>query len=203
MIGELNQLKQTLRGDVRKRVAALSVEERRRASAALCERLRQHEIWQGTRPVLFFSPLADEPDVWPLVSEALATGRTVALPRFDSQSGNYVVGQISDVQRDLNDGNFKIREPKVSCPMLKMSEFELIIVPGVAFDPSGNRLGRGRGFYDRLLADAQSGTLCGVAFEEQIVAAVPAAAHDVKMDFVATANGVMRGKPKFQNPNSK
>jgi 5-formyltetrahydrofolate cyclo-ligase len=66
----------------------------------------------------------------------------------------------------------------------------LILVPGVAFDLQGNRLGRGKGFYDRLLAEIR-GVKCGVAFEEQIVDEIPVGSHDAAMDFIVTPSRVI------------
>jgi 5-formyltetrahydrofolate cyclo-ligase len=154
MTGNLAQLKQALRVETRARLATLSVEQRRLASGQLCARIRSNKLWQGTGSVLLFSPLADEPDIWPLVEEVLATGRTVGLPRFDAELSQYVVCEVGDAAQDLCVGAFKIREPKASCRIVKPSAFELILVPGVAFDRNGHRLGRGRGYYDRLLEDA-------------------------------------------------
>ena len=71
-----------------------------------------------------------------------------------------------------------------------MPRLDLILVPGVAFDPGGHRLGRGKGFYDRLLAGMR-GTKCGVALEEQIVAAIPVEPLDVRMNFILTPTRVV------------
>ena len=76
-------------------------------------------------------------------------------------------------------------------PKFRFSVPDLILVPGVAFDLSGHRLGRGKGFYDRLLANAR-GVKCGVAFDEQIVKAVAAGTHDIRMDFILTPTRVIK-----------
>ena len=82
-------------------------------------------------------------------------------------------------------GQFGIREPAARCPEIPLSRLDLILVPGVAFDWHGRRLGRGKGFYDRLLAGTR-GVKCGIAFDEQMVNEVPAGSLDARMNFMMT-----------------
>lgn len=87
-------------------------------------------------------------------------------------------------------GSFHIEEP-TGQNTVSSDDIELIIVPGVAYDRKGNRLGRGKGFYDRLLASTRA-TKMGVGYEFQLVDEIPAESHDIKMDFVITQSGVIR-----------
>lgn len=185
MSGQPQARKAALRTEVRARMAELSPETRRRASAALCERLRASSIWRASNSILFFAPLPDEPDVWPLLAVALGEGKTVGLPRYDAASANYEARQVLDPVRDVEIGRFQVREPTSDCALLELDSFHLILVPGVAFDSQGGRLGRGRGYYDRLLA-ALRGVKCGIAFDDQIVAEVPTESQDIKVDTVLT-----------------
>jgi 5-formyltetrahydrofolate cyclo-ligase len=120
-----------------------------------------------------------------MVVEGLAAGKLVALPRYVSRARGYVACQLQNLSGELAFGKFRIREPLPSCPEVPPSGLDLVLVPGVAFDLRGHRLGRGRGFYDRLLAGIR-GIKCGVAFDEQIVAEVPSAEYDVRMDVILT-----------------
>ena len=86
---------------------------------------------------------------------------------------------------DLSPGRFNVLEPKAGCPSVPLNQLDLVFVPGVAFDFNGRRLGRGKGFYDRLLAEVR-GYKCGVAFEVQVIAAVPEEPHDVRVDSILT-----------------
>ncbi len=88
-------------------------------------------------------------------------------------------------------GPFWIPEPKPACAQIPLDALKLVLVPGVAFDLCGRRLGRGRGFFDRLLAEA-GGLKCGIAFDEQIVPAIPVESHDVQMDFILTPTRCLR-----------
>ena len=78
-----------------------------------------------------------------------------------------------------------MREPVSSCLEIPPEKFDLILVPGVAFDWNGNRLGRGRGFYDQLLAKT-AGVKCGVGHDFQLIGKVPAEPHDARVNFIVT-----------------
>jgi len=129
--------------------------------------------------------LPEEPNMWAMLVEALAAGKTVALPAFVAGTSVYTARQIIDPTRDLVLGKFGIREPALSCPEVALNRLDLVLVPGVAFDTRGGRLGRGKGFYDRLLP-AVNGLKCGVAFDEQIVDAVPVGPMDVRLNCILT-----------------
>jgi 5-formyltetrahydrofolate cyclo-ligase len=120
-----------------------------------------------------------------VLSEAIATGKAAALPAFVPGTSVYTARRILDPTRDLVPGKFGIREPALSCPEVALNRLDLVLVPGIAFDVSGGRLGRGKGFYDRLLP-AVNGLKCGVAFDEQIVDAVPVGPMDVRLNCILT-----------------
>ena len=185
MTAPSSNAKAALREQIRARLKAISTAAREAASTKLCSHLQENEAWSKARSVLFFASMADEPDVWPLLAEALRAGKLVALPRFDPEKKNYAACQIRSLAEDVVSGQFGIREPQNSCPVLPLNRLDLILVPGVAFDLHGRRLGRGKGFYDQLLADVR-GTTCGVAFDEQIVAAIPMEPHDIPLNCILT-----------------
>jgi 5-formyltetrahydrofolate cyclo-ligase len=134
---------------------------------------------------MFYSALTDELDFSPLIDEALALGKTVALPKFVESTRSYIPFKISHAQRDCAVGKFGIVEPNATCAEFPANRLDLILVPGVAFDLTGHRLGRGQGHYDRLLANV-TGIKCGVAFDEQLVQRIPAEAHDIRMNCILT-----------------
>jgi 5-formyltetrahydrofolate cyclo-ligase len=169
---------------VRQSLALVSPDERAAASGRLCDVLLRTSAWTGAASVLCFAPLRDEPDIMPVIASGLRAGKRIALPSFDPQTGCYVAGQIV-TEGELPMGQFGVREPGPGCPVLALNQLDLILVPGVAFDLTGRRLGRGKGFYDRLLAEVR-GHKCGVAFEEQIVAGLPEEPHDVRVDSILT-----------------
>jgi len=176
--------KAELRRLVRERVKGMGREAQETASRDACDRLRKQRVWQEAESVLFYAPLATELDIWSLLGEALTLKKVVALPRFSKETGGYVACQVQNPLQDIAAGPFGIREPVGSCRELPL-KLDLILVPGVAFDCHGRRLGRGKGYYDRLLA-AVDGTTCGVAFDEQVVSEVPVEPHDVLLSCILT-----------------
>lgn len=160
------------------------------ASAQLCEQLRTQPIWRESQAVLLFSPLPDEPNIAPLLEEALRAGKDVALPRFDSSRQDYVVCRITEIA-DLRRGYYGILEPSPECGPATLNQLDFAFVPGVAFDVSGRRLGRGKGYFDRLLAQVP-GHKCGVAFDWQVVAAVTVEPHDICVNSLLTPSRWIR-----------
>ena len=181
----IREAKRALREQVRGELNRLGAAERAAASAQARARLTAQPLWQKAQRVLLFASLPEELDLWPLLTEALAAGKSVALPRFAAATGTYEACAIQDPERDLQAGHFGIREPKPDCARLPSNRLDLILVPGVAFNLQGRRLGRGKGYYDQLLKVLR-GTTCGVAFDQQVVAEIPVESHDVRLDCVLT-----------------
>jgi 5-formyltetrahydrofolate cyclo-ligase len=177
--------KAQMRGQLRARLAQIAPADRQAQSALLVERLVQSKPWQSARSVLLYAPLPDEPDLWPVLALALMSGKTAALPAFDPKTDRYVARRVDDPDRQIVLGRFGIREAAEAAAKMSLNQLDLVLVPGVAYDARGGRLGRGRGFYDRLLAEA-AGIKCGVAFDEQLVATVPLEPHDIRLNCILT-----------------
>ena len=125
-------------------------------------------------------PLPDEVDIRPLIDRMLAKGKTVLLPKVTGDETMELRRYASAA--DLAEGAFHIMEPAGE-PFADYGLIDIVLVPGMAFDAAGHRLGRGRGYYDRFL----TGLTCykiGICFPFQRVAEVPVDAHDVVMDEV-------------------
>jgi 5-formyltetrahydrofolate cyclo-ligase len=148
-------------------------------------RLEQQSAWKAARTILFYAPLPDELDIWPCLATALLAGKQAYLPRLDPLKKAYFAHCVTDPEKDVAIAPFGIREPGGHCPELPLNQLDFVLVPGVAFDPHGHRLGRGRGYYDRILA-AVRGQTCGVAFDEQIVDEIPVEPHDVTVNCILT-----------------
>ena len=178
-------IKAALRRRLLDELRELSQENRATQSAALCAILKSQPIWNSARTVLLFVPTRDEPDISPLISEAIAAGKRVALPRHLPETDLYAACQVSDPKRSLVPGRFGIPEPHPGCPILPPNELDFALVPGIGFALDGARLGRGRGYFDRLLA-AVSGFKCGVAFDCQIASDLIMEPHDICLDCILT-----------------
>ncbi len=179
------ETKEGLRRRIRDRMRGFAAADRARASQALCGLLTRQKAWQDSRQILLFMPMADEPDIYPLLELALAAGKAVCYPRYSREIGEYEACRITDPRRDLAPGRYQIAEPVADCPIFPRNQLDFVLVPGVGFDEAGHRLGRGKGYYDRLLVPVR-GIKCGVAFEEQIVEEVPIESHDLKLDCILT-----------------
>lgn len=144
----------------------------------------QHSLWQTAKSVLVFVALKDELDVTELLAEGTRGSKIMAVPRLDLASGTYEAARLM-TRSQLVPGRFGVPEPEAGCPAVPLNQLDLILVPGVGFDFAGRRLGRGKGFYDRLLAQVR-GHKCGVAFEQQLVTELPEEPHDVRVDSILT-----------------
>jgi len=185
MSSNAHTLKASMRRQLRANFSAMSATQRAAWSQEICSVLAVQPIWREARSILSYFPTEQEPDISPLLNQALAEGRSVCLPRQDSNGKAYGARQIQNLGSDLEVGAFSIREPRGSCPVFPLNQLDLALAPGVGFDLTGWRLGRGKGYYDRLLAQV-SGHKCGVAFEWQIVKEIPWEPHDVRLNSILT-----------------
>jgi 5-formyltetrahydrofolate cyclo-ligase len=144
---------------------------------------------------MLFAPIAGELDLSPIILAARERGLLIYLPRSNWADRTMVAALAPTCDElgnftGLTSGRHGIREPGPEAPTLDAAKLDLVLVPGLAFDSRGGRLGRGAGFYDRFLADlrAQGGraTLVALALDTQIVEGLPMDRHDVYMDLVLT-----------------
>jgi 5-formyltetrahydrofolate cyclo-ligase len=190
--------KQELRDQMRVGLAVQSVADTQVKSADIWERLSVlGEFTAATRTLIYVSR-AGEVDTRGLIQQLLAMGRTVCVPWFDSVKKQYVTSELRDFAMDLTSGQFGILEPKPEAVRpVDGDRIDAALVPGLAFDETGNRLGRGMGYFDRILHDLR-GVKIALAYDFQIVSEVPTEAHDTSMDFIVTEKRVIktRGNPK-------
>jgi 5-formyltetrahydrofolate cyclo-ligase len=182
--------KQELRRQLRAKAAPM-VPHAPRWSVEICERLIASPLYERADSLMLFLPLpppALEPDLTAVAEHALAAGKRLCLPRVDWEAGVMEPAALTTLD-GLTTTRHGMREPPpppASLPIL-VEELDLILVPGLAFDLTGNRLGRGAGFYDRFLAGRRPGTIaCGVCFEAQLVDRIPTDSWDVPMNTIAT-----------------
>jgi 5-formyltetrahydrofolate cyclo-ligase len=164
---------------------SMTAAQRMEGSARARSLLEAQGAWSEAKSVLVYAPLREELDVWQLAEKGFLAGKVVGLPRFDPELKSYAACQIQNIDLDVRPGQFGIREAGEHCRELSLNRLDLILVPGLAFDPQGRRLGRGKGYYDQLLA-AVRGITCGVAFDEQIEPEIPVEPHDVFVDCILT-----------------
>ena len=177
--------KDELRAQMRGMRRKLSDEEQRKAAKAVAERLVTLEAYQNARVVMAYAAVRGELPLDGILEDALAGGKTLALPRCEGEG----VMRAYRVERaaQLRKGAYGILEPDAACPPVGPEEIELILVPGTAFDAHGNRLGQGGGYYDRYLSQTQA-VRVGICHDFALLHAVPTQAHDARMAIVITPN---------------
>jgi 5-formyltetrahydrofolate cyclo-ligase len=180
------QEKIALRNRMRAKLAALTEAEVCARSAAVWERLSVlPEFARATRLLIYVSK-GTEVDTHGLIQQLLAMGRQVYAPGFEAVKKKYVACALNDFHSDLTMGRFGILEPKPEAIQPPARDpIDAALVPGLAFDETGNRLGRGMGYFDRLLQEVR-GAKIALAYDFQILSEVPAEAHDARVDFIMT-----------------
>lgn len=154
-------------------------------SLCLCDRVKSHHALLGADAVLMYYPLHDEVNVIPLLDWLITSGKRVYLPEVISET-EMTIHRYVDAD-SLEVGAYGIKEPS-DLPVSREEEqsIDVAIVPGMAFDRRCNRLGRGKGYYDRFLARVPDIYILGVCFPFQLVENVPSDENDVKVHEVIT-----------------
>ena len=188
----LRERKRTLRDAMTALRDAIAPAVRAEASRAIAARIATLAGYRCARVVLLTLPYRSEWDAMLVVRHALADGKIVAVPRVDEATRMLTPLRIRSPDVDVHAGYRGIPEPRDHCPIVPLDSIDWVLVPGVAFDADGRRLGYGGGYYDRLLPllAATAQRVAG-AFESQLVDGVPAAAHDVGIDCVVTERRVV------------
>lgn len=184
---ELIEAKKALRISVRERLREMDDADRQAASARGCERLLALPEVQVARTVLLYVPTRTEISPMAAAEACRAEGLTIALPRVDEGSNEIaIVAWESGDRADLVPDAAGMLAPATG-RVLRVGEVDVAVVPGVAFDREGRRLGRGGGFYDRLLVRLSDRCpAIGFAFDAQLVERVPEEPHDLRVATVIT-----------------
>jgi 5-formyltetrahydrofolate cyclo-ligase len=180
-------LKKVLRKQVLESRSNLSFEERKRKSREVGQRLFSLPEFHEAKTILFFASFRSEVETGDMIRRALRMGKRVVLPKVKGKE--LALFRITDFDKDVAPGAWDIPEPAKGTPS-ELQDIDLIIVPGAAFDEQGNRLGYGAGFYDKLLSDYRKTTIA-LAFEVQIVPAVPADEHDIPIQKIVTEKRII------------
>lgn len=177
--------KKEIRNKIKALRSMLSELERESAAAEVFARLEATAAFQMADRILMYHSLPDELSTLSFLRK-WKNDKRFFLPRVNGV--NLDILPYDESRLEL--GSFHIEEPQGDT-LVDPDEIELIVVPAVAYDRSGNRLGRGKGFYDRLLATTRA-TKIGVGYEFQLLDSLPAEEHDVPMDMVITQHTTIR-----------
>jgi 5-formyltetrahydrofolate cyclo-ligase len=180
--------KRALRERMRATRRGLPPAARAEASAAITRHVRASAEWRRAGCVGLYASFRDEVDTAALLDAAREEGRRVALPVVTGR--DLVFRDVTDPARRLSASRLGVPEPGEDAPVVPLDAIHLFVVPGLAFDRQGGRLGYGAGFYDRALAGLPAPRVL-IAFAAQEVARVPAEPHDRPMDAIVTEDGYL------------
>lgn len=181
--------KKSIRGQILARRKQLSFETCLSRSLKIQQRLLETEEFAKACSLAIYSPILNEVSTEYVFRVAKRMGKKVAYPRVREDRLEFV--EVAEC-KDLRTGTFGVLEP-VGSTLMPLSTIDLVVVPGVAFDMAGHRLGYGKGFYDRVLHECgQRGLLIGLCFEFQTVSSLPVESHDIRMDMLITEDRTLR-----------
>ncbi|XP_020487121.1 5,10-methenyltetrahydrofolate synthetase (5-formyltetrahydrofolate cyclo-ligase) [Labrus bergylta] len=189
----LRAAKQALRREIKRRVSALSEEEKLRQSLVVSQKLFRHPKYVSCQRIAVFLSMHDEVRTEEIIRDVFKRGKSCFIPRYESSSSHMDMLQLRSVEdmKTLPLTSWNIQQPAEDDhsreEALSAGGLDLILMPGLGFDRSGNRLGRGKGFYDTYLErcirhpKGKPYTIA-VAFKEQLCEEIPVDANDVLID---------------------
>lgn len=188
-------MKKELRSKLRAILGDIPPEELQHKSRLAAESLFNQREYKRAEIMMIYLSLAQEADTTPIVLRAWQDHKKVVAPQVSWEGRQMVPVEIRNLNEDVSDSQFGYREPIRGLP-IPIGLIDLVIVPGLGFDPYGNRVGRGRGFYDRFLGRPEfKGVACGLCIEAQVVKSIAAGPHDIKMSMLVTEQQVRRFDP--------
>lgn len=185
-----NSAKSQLRQAMKARLAALSSEEYEFFNARIRERFFDLSPVKNAGSIMIYYSINHEVETCSIIKELLKLGKIVSLPICTPEK-NLLAGKIEDLA-GLTMANFGLREPPRGAQLLEPAKLDLIVVPGVAFDEKGYRLGHGAGYYDRFLASVPEIYKLGLAYDFQVLAELPVDRFDVPVDGLLTPDRYLR-----------
>jgi 5-formyltetrahydrofolate cyclo-ligase len=178
--------KKAIRTNVLAARDAMATDARAIASNRVCDGIIASTPYQSAATILAYMSFGTELNTENLINHALAHGKILVLPRVDKQTRQLQLYRVHHLD-ELIEGVWNIREPRMDAEIVAPKDIDFILVPGVAFDSAGFRIGYGKGFYDKLLLAVNPvSTRLSAAFDCQIIDVVPNEAHDQRVDIIIT-----------------
>ena len=164
------------------------------ASETIVKTLQSLPELQNTKVVLSYMPYGKEVDIKSLNQWILNQGKTLCLPRVISKM-EMEPRIVNNIKQSFHKSGFGILEPTEDNELINISKIDLVLVPGLAFDKNGNRMGHGNGYYDRFLSSCSTSTIfIGVAYSFQVFNTIPFDKYDVKIHKLITEESTMNFK---------
>ncbi len=185
--------KKSIRRDVLARRNSIPSDKRQEKDTIIMESLFSLPAFKEAKIISYFASFGSEVSTLPHIEKAMKMGKTIVLPRVDNINKRLRLFEVHNLE-ELKPGTMNIPEPDVPPERERdINNVDLVIMPGVAFDLEGNRLGYGAGYYDRLLAGLNKNIpRIAIAYEEQIVDSLPVESHDMKVHIIVTDKRVIK-----------
>lgn len=184
--------KAAVRKQLRDVLAAMTDDQRHLQSLAACSLLAKSPEFKAAGVVMLYLSTHDEVDTAPLALRCWQENKTVVVPKVSWDQRRMLPVEITSLQTSMTTTGPNIREPLSGKP-IPINLIDLVVVPGVGFTPSGYRIGRGMGFYDRFLAQTDFiGLSCGLAFHEQVIDDIPVLDHDMPLSMLVSDRKISR-----------
>jgi 5-formyltetrahydrofolate cyclo-ligase len=190
---EIQEKKFSIRKDIQKDLDALDEQNRVKKTEAIAKRLFEFANFLESKIVLFYMNKKHEIVTLNMIKISFELGKILILPAFDAGKHEMQLFKVDNVDADLKNGPRAILEPNPDvCKMVPIEHIDLAIIPGIAFDEKGGRIGYGKGYYDRLIPKLSITTRkVAFAFESQIVQQIPMESHDKFVDIIITENRII------------
>jgi 5-formyltetrahydrofolate cyclo-ligase len=189
-----SETKASLRQALLEKRDAIPPEVRRVKDRLIRERLLSLGEIKNVQTVFIFASFRSEIDTSGIIESVLGEGKRIVLPVVDREQHRLLLYEIKNLD-ELTPGYMGIPEPSVRSDerLLSINDIDAVVIPGAGFDPAGNRIGYGGGYYDILLSGLQRRIpVIAPAFEEQLVDSVPSEPHDVRVDLIVTDRRIIR-----------
>ena len=179
-----NQIRNEMK-EKRRSMKKTAVAEKSRKAAEL---FLNSDVYKSAKTIMLYMPLGNETNTEEIIKQAFADGKSLVLPVTDEESGA-ITPVVFEKSTVFQKGGFSIREPQ-NHVVAEKAEIDVVVVPGIAFDRTGARVGFGKGCYDMFLCGMDVMKV-GYCFDFQLMDKIPADQHDIKMDFVVTENEII------------
>jgi len=184
--------KAQLRARLRQLLKEIPAEWRALAARRATARVLELSEFQRARTVMLFVSLPSELDTSAIAHAAWEAGKQVAVPRAHMEDRSMEAVLIRSFEQDMARTKIGVLEP-ISTETIDPARLDFVLVPGLGFGESGQRIGRGAGFYDRFLARLQPQVItCGYAFEQQVIEGIPMDDHDTPIQMLVTEQRLRR-----------